>query len=998
MSTERQNAELSGNFGWSEYRPVSAMFVDLEGSVELIGRLGPEAYNTALRAFHNLVTVQVRVFNGEVSQYLGDGVMCLFHRGRGKLGRAAAAIAAGIRIVEAMQRPGAPFPANARIGIASGMALFSEGSSAAGVRAVGNCINLAARLQAEADPGSVLVCSESKRSAEDMFDFQLHSETALKGFPGAQTLWMAGSARDHDDARADRLEMGPAATQLVGRESDLLELEAALSQAIAGNGQTVAIMGEGGLGKTRLLQEFVQRAQTRDCARLVLNCNRNERGGDYHPIKSYLQWIAGVGIGDDDVKRAGKLRQVFSAVWGLNDREIEDLLILLDAHPDKKAQLSGDPVVLRRWLCDELTQRLTELQGVFPALVIVVEDAHWLDPSSTEFLAGLQVTLKNRAVLLVFSQRIASAQDLPALPAQRVVQLQPLSDNHSQALIHNLLGGRADDQAMVNWIHGKAKGVPLFASAFADYALRQEKSDFGAPDLPLDLLDLLEQSLGRLPDRTRRFAQAAAVMGPTFQPDLISALLGEDAEQTQQHVALLVQEKLAGERPGVPGLTFVHDLVQQAIYGNLGGALCRRLHGELARSKQTCWPDAPAHFLALHYERAGEPLQAVEQLMLATLASVRVGALQEAKDHLSHAFALLESLPEDQERRRQELALYSIEGPLQMILGGPGNKAFGDAQRVSMELMRNLGLTHDRAHLFYNSGLHEWACCRLDAAEAISQTVLALPNEGEGAQLAGHTLAGLVAWHKGDIQTSRYHLGRTLDIYRVEEHASLFQKYLKDFGVFSLFYSALTASVAGQFDQAQDYANRAEQLADTLGIAHPRCFSLLAQFLSAMFRGDADATTGHAQRAEAMARKHRFPEFVAMAVFAQGWAQTRNPATHRQGLAAMIQGLEGWRQTNFISWQSLFEAMVIEELVHAGALAEAAEYLAPLKGRLARTGEAQFLAPALMSEAQLLWAQDRHDQALSCLARAEAQARSAGARLWLDRVQQLQGTLARSPA
>ncbi len=998
MSTEPQVAALSSTAGWSEYRPVSAMFVDLEDSVEMIGRLGPETYNAALRAFHNLVTVQVRMFNGEVAQYLGDGVMCLFHRGCGALGRAAAAIAAGISIAEAMRRPGAPCAANVRVGIASGPALFSQGSSAAGVRAVGNCINLAARLQGAARPGCVLICGESRRGAEDLFDLQPWPLPRLKGFAEEQACWQVCAAQAGRGDRAERRGGGSDGPPLVGREQDLLELEVALARAMTGQGQTVAIMGEGGLGKTRLLQEFLCRAQTRDCARLVLNCNRYERGGDYHPIKSYLHWIAGVEIGDDDITRAGKLRQVFSAVWGLAPRAIDDMLLLLDAHPDRDARLSGDAVVLRRWLCDELTARLIEMQGVFPALVIVVEDAHWLDPSSTEFLAGLQAALKDRPALLVFSQRSAGPEDMPVLPAQRVLRLAPLSGRQSRVLIDSLLGGHSDDQAMVDWIRGKARGVPLFLSAFADYALRRGKSDFGAPDLPLDLLDLLEQSLGHLPEPTRRFAQAAAVMGPTFRPELIAALLDEDEDQTDQHVQLLMREKLAGERPGIPGLTFAHDLVSEAIYGNLGAELCRRLHADMARTMQARWPEAPAHVLALHFERAGQPARAVGQLILATLAAVRVGALHEARGHLGRAFALLKDLPDDHERRRQELALCSLEGPLQMMLGGPGNRAFGTAQRRSMELMHELGLSHDRAHLFYNSGLHEWACGRLDAAEAISRTVLALPNEDDGAQLGGHTLAGLVAWHKGDLVGARHHLGCTIALYRVEQHAGLFPKYLKDFGVFSMFYSALTASVAGRFDEARAFAARAGQLGESLGIAHPRCFALLAEFLSAMFRDDVAATLDYAQRAEALARRHCFPEFVAMAVFAQGWAQTRRPATHRAGLEAMIQGLEGWRRTNFIAWQCLFEAMVIEELVKAGRLADAMRYLVPLKARLAATGEAQFLVPALLAEARCLAAQNQGRPALECLDRAATHADNAGACLWQQRTWQVRDDLAGSGA
>lgn len=980
MPTEA-NAPQPREADWSEYRPVSAMFVDLVGSAEMIGTLGPERYNAALRAFHNLVTVHVRLFHGEVVQYLGDGVMCLFHGGRGELSRTGAAISAGLRIAAAMQQPGLPFAANVRIGVASGLALFSDGASAAGVRAVGNCINLAARLQAIAAPGSVLVCGESRRGAQETFAFRALPDQTLKGFAEAVPCWEAG------ELHGDRAGAGTARPALTGRATEIAALESALEQAIAGRGQTVAILAEAGFGKTRLLEEFTHSPQAMACQRLVLNCRRDERGGDFHPIKAYLLWIAGVGVDDDEHRREARLRQMFSAVWGLDGPAIDDLLLLLDAHSDSTRALSTDPVLLRRWLCQQLTTRILELQGVSPALIVVVEDAHWLDPSSAEFLAGFQAVLRDRPILLVFTQRTAGPDDTPTLAADHALRLGPLSQDQAQALIRSLLRNRAQDAGIVAWVQEKSRGVPLYLNAFADYALRREKADFGAPDLPLDLLDVIEESLGRLPECTRRFAQAAAVMGPNFEPVMIAALLGEDGDSAARHVERLVAEKLAGQRAGISGLCFAHDLVREAIYGNLGSALRRRLHADLAGLIETRWPEMPAHFLALHHENGGQPARAVRCLVSATLAAVRVGALQEAQTHIARAFALLPHLTESTERRQQELALYSLEGPLQMILGGPGNAAFGDTQRRSMDLMRELGLDQDRAHLYYNSGLHDWACCRLDAAETIAKTVLALPNEGDGAQLSGHTLAGLVAWHKGDITRARHHMSRTIALYRPQVHAPLFPKYLKDFGVFSLFYAALTEAVSGQPDAAADYALRARDLGRDLGIAHARGFSLLAMFLTAMLRGDRDATTAHAREAEALARTHLFPEFLAMAGFVQGWALAEAPATRTEGIAAMIDGLEGWRRTNFIAWQSLFEAMVIEALVKAGDPVRAQAYLPALKDRLARTGEAQFLAPALTAEAQLLAALDQRQAAGATLARAIDHARAAGAGLWLDRAQ-----------
>jgi class 3 adenylate cyclase len=254
------------------------MFVDLVGSAKLIGKLGPEPYNAVLRSFHNLVTTHVRLFNGEVVQYLGDGVMCLFHRSHGDMGRAGAAIAAGLRVAEAIRQPEAAFPANVRIGIASGLALFSDGASAAGVRAVGNCINLAARLQTVALPGSVLVCAESRRSAQKLFEFRALPAQSLKGFSEAVICWEASEQRGERGTNPR--------PPLVGRVAEISSLNSALATAISGRGQTVAVMAEAGFGKTRLLEEFIHSPLAQACQKMVLNCRRDDRGGDFHPIKA----------------------------------------------------------------------------------------------------------------------------------------------------------------------------------------------------------------------------------------------------------------------------------------------------------------------------------------------------------------------------------------------------------------------------------------------------------------------------------------------------------------------------------------------------------------------------------------------------------------------------------------------------------------------------------------------------------------------------------------
>lgn len=974
-----------GPAGWTDYRPVTAMFVDLEGSVALLSRLGPEAYSAALRAFHSLVTRHVGRRNGEVVQYLGDGVMCIFQRDWAEMDRASAAIAAGTEIIAAMHGLDEPQPGNARIGIASGLALFHDDKTThAGARVIGSCINLAARLQAEAAPGRILICDESRRVASAHFRVKALEARHLKGFDDQIRVWQVQGRNVKAGGRRQAIPAANGAP-FVGRDAETAQLQQALEGTIAGQAHSVAILGEAGIGKSRLTHEFLQSATAQGCTTLVLRCCRDESGLDFHPIRSFLDWTVGVAPGDPDQTRSARLDRLLRTVWGLDPGQVADMLQLLGAQPaDDTARPAQSPVVLRRWLHGQLITRLAQMRGNHPAMVLVLEDAHWVDPSTAELFAGLASHLGPERILLVFTQRMLTPDDPPAFAADCRLRLAPLSARQSTRIIQTILEGQNAGSGAVTWICNKARGVPLFVAAFAEFARRQtDHADLSKARLPLDLLDLVEQSLGRLPSPTRRFVQTAAVQGSVFEPALTAALLGEGDDAMADHIARLSREQIIIAQPNASGLSFAHDLLRQAIYENLGNSLRRELHAACAELIAARGAPAPAHLLALHLERAGRPKEAIAHYHAASLSSAQVGALQEARNYLNQAFALLEQLSSRHERLTQELMLRNTEGPLHMVLGGPGNPVFGAAQRRSMELSAELGLTDERPLLLYNSGLHDWACLRLPSAARRAHDILSLPGGGDEVQLAGHTLAGLVAWHMGENHTARDHLARTLALYRTNAHQGLFHKYLKDLSVFSLFYAGLTAAVCGDQDGARDFAERAEHTGKALEIPHAACFGLVARFSTALLRGDADRAQHHALRAETLAHTYGFPEFEAMAVFTQGWAESRSDAGLEAGIARMAKGLNGWKKTDFLAWQSLYESILIEALTRAGRLAQAQDYLDSLHRRVAQHGdEHQFTAPALTAEAKLLAARRKMDAARACLTRAIDFAKGRQAALW----------------
>lgn len=263
--------------------------------------------------------------------------------------------------------------------------------------------------------------------------------------------------------------------------------------------------------------------------------------------------------------------------------------------------------------------------------------------------------------------------------------------------------------------------------------------------------------------------------------------------------------------------------------------------------------------------------------------------------------------------------------------------------------------------------------------------------------LAAHTLSGLVHWHMGDIQKSTHHFEQTLSRYDPKRHAQLYEIFLKDFGVFSLFYSALNAACRDDNIGAQDLADRAYALPEQLKFPHAVGFGVLSRFITAIMADDAMRTCQYAWTAKSLAEKYNFPEFAAMPNFALGWFDSKSELTAEQGVQKMQQGLDDLKRSGFICWQGFYAGLLAQGYINIGNLSKAQALIDHCLPLCHKNSEIQFIPILYLVQAEYFNAVGKQNSVAAALAKAGEHANNNGAILWQRKVAAMSRELGRDP-
>jgi class 3 adenylate cyclase len=983
----------------SQHRQLTVMFADLVGSTTLLEEHGPEAYSDLLRVYHNLCTEATRAQGGTVANYLGDGVLSYFGYPRATEDDPLRAVQAAWTILQDLKqmsgRSAGPSLA-ARIGVATGRVIIHQKpGDHYGENAVGACLNKAARLQTLASENTAIVCGATRKLVGRAFEFEDLGSQLLKGFEQPEPVYRIKPRRRKGLSRFEALR-GERRTPLVGRDEELTLLRKMMALASDGTGRAAVLVGEPGIGKSRLIDALRQDETHEGVRHLVLQCSPVHQFTSLYPVKEYLDWVSGVNADDPPEARRDKLRRLFRSAWQANEEQTAVLMdVVASSGLVQEANADIGMLLKRRMAFQILSRKVFSTAMPGRPLFLVFEDVHWIDPTSAEFLENLVRHAPDHASFVLATTRPEGpfADRLHALG--HVMRLERLSDPQAIELAKAACRTAGLDDNTLQAIVEKSDGVPLFLEEYAlmlaESVGAREKAGAGAGllTIPLTLGGLVQNKLDRLNPHAQKVARIGAIAGRAFDLQLVRILSALGKDVFDKALDVLETADIAHRDAGMgshPAAHFKHALVQDAVYASLSTAERRRLHGAVADAMlaEEDRRRTAAEVLAEHLLQAGRNAESAEWRLAAAMAAAGEGSAAEALAHITRGLAAIEPLPEGPERDRLELRLRAIEGPTLMVTRGPGSPAFGAAQARALTLLRGQDNRDNLVPVIYNTALHAWACGKLADADSITDEIFEIleAEPSDGPFLAAHTMRGLVAWHRGDNPAALVHLSATVERYDPTLHREFYMRFLKEFGVFGRFYLGLTHTVMGDAEEGARNAEGALELAKLVQRPHAYGFGLLANFVTAMLRGDVPTAARYSEESLEFAGRQGFPEFAAMSLVCQGWVKIQRGETGA-GILQIEEGIGLWAMTGFENWQAFFAALLSDAYVAAGRLDDARILLDCHDERIARFGEAQFAPPLARSRSILLFSEGDPDGAARSLRIAEVHAKRNEGRLWL---------------
>ena len=983
-----------------ERRQLTVMLCDLVAWTALAQHLDPEELVEVIQAYRRRCADTVAAHSGTIAQYVGDGVLAYFGYPRAHEDDAERAIRAALAI--AVAERSATGDSNVHIGIATGTVVVGGGvgaergparSADAEISAVGSALNLAARLQPLAEPGMVVVSAETRRLAGGLFEYRDLGRHALKGFDAAVPAWQVigerGVRSRFHALRASNL------TPFVGRQAALDEMRRAWHAVRQGAGQAVLVSGEPGIGKSRLAEAVDARIVGRDCLRLWYYCSPNLQGSPFAPVIRYLSFAAGLQGTDDNPTRLAKLAAFLPAALRGSDDALPLLAGLFAIDAPSTALASMSPQRHRQRLLQVLLALLREHAQRGPVL-LVVEDLHWIDPSSDELIGLIVDALPTMPLLLVLTARPEFQPPWDERAHVKHLALAPLGRDETRTMIGLLCGERALPAATVEQIAQRTDGLPLFVEDLTRDLLEHEVAlPAGAPArIPATLNDSLMSRLDRL-GSAKAVAQVGAVIGREFSHELLARVAGRDEETLREDLLHLIGAGLlVSRRPGaVPVYAFKHALVRDAAYASLLKKESAALHVRIARALAEHFTETAAsepELLANHHAAAHDDANAVHYLVQAAKLSARRCGFVEAIAQLERALQLLAAQPASAQRTRLELRVQLALGGVYAEHRGFASAPCAAAYDRALALCRELGDPPEIFPVLAGIGAVEitragFARCRALAEETLQRAA------GQPAQspfVMGHLLLGGTQFLCGELEDARRQLDEALRIYERQHAAGRPARqvmYVQDQKSTGLCYLALALTIGGQPAAGRRAALQGLAHSETLGGAHTVNFSLCYLAATLHIQRDHAGALAHGQRSLQAARDQGFATWIGPSEAIVG-AQRVQHGEIEAGLEQISRGIGDYTGTRALAYQPFWIALRAEGLAAAGRLDDARAALDDAIGIALRHGERFYLAELLRFKGELLAREGRAGDAERCLDEALGVARSQQARLFELRI------------
>ena len=653
-----------------ERRHLTLLFCDLVNSTEIATNLDAEDWHDIAARYQSAAAAAAKRFGGNVAKYLGDGLMVHFGWPEAHENDAERAVRAGLGIVDEVAAlngrlaPEHQIKLSVRVGIHTGSVVMGHGGGTE-ADAFGDVPNVASSVQSAAEPGSVWITATVRNLVSGLFVVEDRGEQRVKGIEHPVQLYrivQASGVRSRLDVAAGHL------TRFVGREIELATLVDRWERAADGEGQNVVVLGEAGVGKSRLVYQLHQHLAAMPHTWLECGATPYTDGTPYHPVIALLS--QGLGFAPEDTATV-KLRKLEVGLRALASAEALALLAdFLGLPPPTRLQLS--PELQRRKTIDLLAQWNLAISEVQP-LVVVVEDLHWCDASTLELLGHLIAQSPTARVLVLATARPQFITPWTPRSNLTTLQLARLTKRQTRDMIAWLAATELPS-ATLEALVARADGVPLYIEELTK-AMAEPGAARGVEAIPATLADSLMARLDRL-SSAKEVAQRAAVLGREFGYPLLATTAGIDEAALRQGLGRLVEAEILFARgePPAATYTFKHTLLQETAYQSLLRRARQQLHARVAQVLEERFTErvaAEPELIARHYDQAGLAAQVITHYQRAGEHATQRSANKESIGHLQRALDLVGTLPETRERHRRELGLQmAIAVPLSAARDG----------------------------------------------------------------------------------------------------------------------------------------------------------------------------------------------------------------------------------------------------------------------------------------------------------------------------------------
>ncbi len=915
-------------FGEAERRQVTVMFADMVGSTALSAKIDPELLSGVIRRYQDAAAGAIGRYGGFVAKFMGDGVLAYFGFPHAFEDAAERAVRAAIGILSEVGAIETPDGARmqVRIGIATGLVVVGEiiGTGMAQERTiVGETPNLAARLQALASADCIIISESTQKLLRGLFELTHTGEHELKGFSRPVAAWrVCGETSVESRFAAHRARHLP----LIGRAHEMGLLRERWHLARQSDGQIVTVIGEAGIGKSRMIEALQEELAGEAHARINLQCTPYHSDSALYPVIQYLNRAAGFTPADPPDVRTEKLRTLLTARHIAHLTGLPILADLLSIPLTDVPAAASSPAQRKATLLALVIEIMMRAGNDVPVLM-VLEDAHWIDATTLEMMMRLTDSIGQARLLAVVSARSDFAPPWLARPHATQVTLGRLGRTECKQVVAGVAAAHGLTAETVAAIVAKTDGVPLYVEELTRSVMESAGEDSA---VPATLKDSLMARLDRL-GGAREIAQIAAVIGRQFSLALLEAVSGKDSSDLEGVLAKVVAAGIVfpEERGLERSFIFKHALVRDAAYESLLLMRRREWHGRVAQALEQRFGDVAAsepELLAYHFGEAGVHSLACKYRVRAGDQAVNRSAYAEAIAHFTAGLELARSLP-PQDGLRWQLDFWLKLGSASVIVRGLQSTevetAYANAAGIGEELGDGPASFQAKWGLWINANVRRQTALARDRANELVS--LAQQSGDRELLLEAYHCQLSTAHFRGDVRGVLEGSRHTISVYDVTQHRHLAHAFgAHDPCVCAHAQCGNARQLSGEGYQARQHFMQALALAETLDHPTSLAHGLHSTSMGHQFGGDREAAYAAAHRAAALADKFNLPQWRASSLILVGWATaTGTSATE----AIRLIDAEIANATAFGPLPQYYLGLAAEVLLAAGRPADALGHL-----------------------------------------------------------------------